>query len=77
MFVASVGSTASVSCSLKISCIAWTAASLSAFWPAHTCSEPTDYVIPSRIADTTTLPAIRRRISPIPIGVNPVFVWKY
>ena len=74
MFVTSIGSTASLSCSLKISCIAWTAALLPAFWPAQTCSEPTDSVISSRIADTTTLSAIRRRISPIPIGVNPVFV---
>ena len=74
MFVASIGSTVSLSCSLKISCIAWTAALLPAFWPAQTCSEPTDSVISSRIADTTTLSAIRRRISPIPIGVNPVFV---
>ena len=63
-----------MSYSLKISCITWTAASLPAFWPAKTCSESTDSVISSRIADTTTLSAIRRRISPIPIGVNLVFV---
>ena len=73
-FVASIRSTASVSCSLKISCIAWTAASLPASWPAQTCSEPTDSVISSRIVDTTTLPVIHLRISPVPIGRKPRFL---
>ena len=39
--------------------------------PALTCREPTDSVISSRIVDTTTLPTIRRRILPIPIGRKP------
>ena len=63
-----------MSCSLKISCIAWTPASLPASRPAQNCSEPTDPVILSRIVDTTTLPAIGRRISPIPIGRKPGFL---
>ena len=70
-FVSSIRSTASVFCSLKISCIAWIAASYPASWPAKTCSEPNDYVISSRIVDTTTLPAICRRISPMLIGRKP------
>ena len=70
-FIASIRSIASVPCFLKISCIVWTAASLPASMPALTCREPTDSVISSRIVDTTTLPTIRRRILPIPIGRKP------
>ena len=73
-FFASIRSATSVSCSLKISCVAWAAALVPASWPAQTCSEPTDSVISSRIVDTTTLPAIHWRISPIPIGRKPRFL---
>ena len=73
-FVASIRSTASVSCSFKISCIACAAASLPASWPAQTCSEPTGSVISSHIVDTKTLPAIRQRILLIPIGCKHGFL---
>ena len=74
MFVASIRSTVSVPCALKISYIAWTTASFPASWLAQTCSEITDSVISSRIVDTTTLPAIRRRISQIPTGRKAAFL---
>ena len=42
-----------------------------ASYPAQTCGVPTDVTISVRMWVTTTLPAIRRRTSPIPMGRRP------
>ena len=72
-FSASINNTASVSLSLKISCIAWIAASAPAYWPAHNWRGPTDLITPFFEIRMIALPAILRRTSPTPIGRKPGF----
>ena len=73
-FDASTKRTASQVSSSHIACIACMMDSQPTSCPAQTCSDPTDVTISVRKSVTTTLPAIRRRTSPIPIGQRPRFL---
>ena len=74
-FEASTSKTASDDWSSYISCIACTSDSHLASCPAQTCNEPNADIISSRMCDTTTLLAIQRKTSPIPIGRSPGFLF--
>ena len=73
-FDASTKRAASQVSSSYIGCIACMIDSQPASCPAQTCSVPTDVTIAIRVWVTTTLPAIRRRTSSIPIGWRPGFL---
>ena len=66
--------TASKVSSSYIACIACMMDSQPASCPAQTCSDPTDVTISNLKWVTATLPAIRRRSLPIPIGRRPGFL---